>query len=305
MKIQKKTVAVIYKGKSFESEISVKTSQSIKKALEQLSYSYFLVEADENLQNVLLDKKPDIAFLAVHGIYGEDGCLQSLCEFLGIPYTGSGILTSAICMDKLFFKKLLLKNNIATPDFQIVDKNWNSKKITRYPVVVKASHGGSSLGTYIVKDSKSLTEAIKKASEIGRFVFVENYISSGQEVAVSYLDGQILTPIEIVPKGGFYDYKRKYEEGQSQYHVPPKIDDFVLEKIKHISEKVFSLVGVRSYARADFLIENGKISWLIEVNTLPGLTTTSLLPKSAANDGIGFDRLIEKIINGAQIDYKI
>ncbi len=304
MGTQKKTVAVIYKGRGLESEVSVKTSQAITESLDQLSYPYFLVEANEKLQSVLAAKKPDIAFLAAHGMYGEDGCLQSLCEFLKIPYTGSGVLTSALCMDKIFFKKILVQNNIATPDFKIIDENWDSKKITKYPVVIKASHGGSTLGTYVVRNPGDLDSSIKKAKEIGRFVFVEDYISSGQEIAVSYLDGQILTPVEIVPKGGFYDYKRKYEKGQSQYYIPPKLDDFVLEKIKSISEKIFSLVEVRGYARADFLVENGKISWLLEVNTLPGLTTTSLLPKSASYDNIGFDQLIEKIINGARIDYE-
>ncbi len=304
MKTQKKTIAVIYKGKGFESEISIKTSQSVAKALDQLSYSYFLVEADDNLPSVLLAKKPDVAFLAVHGIYGEDGCVQSLCEFLSIPYTGSGVLTSALCMDKVFFKKLLVQNHIATPDFEIIDKSWNSKKITKYPVIVKASHGGSTLGTYIVKDLKSLTLAIKKAREIGRFVFIENYIPSGQEIAVSYLDGQILTPLEVIPKGGFYDYKRKYEKGQSQYHIPPKLDAFVLEKIKRIAKKVFLLVGLRSYGRVDFLVQDGKTPWLLEVNTLPGLTMTSLLPKSAAYDNIEFNKLIQKIIDQARMDYK-
>ncbi|MGI9548544.1 MAG: D-alanine--D-alanine ligase family protein [Bdellovibrionales bacterium] len=300
--MKNKVIALIYKDKGFESEISAQTSQAIEKVFKELSYSYFLVPADKNLFQVLLDKKPDLAFLAVHGPYGEDGCLQGICEMLSIPYTGSGVLTSSICMDKIFFKKYCIQNQIATPDFFEISEENTSQNITQYPVVIKASHGGSTLGTSIVKDKKNLELSIENSKKIGRFVFAEDYIS-GQEVAVSYLDGQILTPLEIVPKGGFYDYKRKYEKGLSEYHIPAKLDPFVLEKIKNISEKVFSLLNVRGYGRADFLVENKKTPWLLEVNTLPGLTQTSLLPKSAAHDKISFQELIQKIINCATRDY--
>jgi len=303
MNNHKKMVAVIYNNKGCEKEISFKTAQAVTDALKKLSYSYFLVKADFHLVPNLLENKPDLAFLAGHGIYGEDGCVQGVCEHLSIPYTGSGLLASALCMDKIFLKNFLLKHLIATPDFQIVDKNWKPDFIDQYPVVVKASHGGSTLGTYIVKNSKSLMSSIKKAQDIGRFVFIENYLSSGKEIAVSYLDGQILTPVEIIPKGGFYDYKRKYEKDQSEYYVPPRLDDFTLAKIKSISQKVFSLIGVRNYARSDFIVDNKNRIWLLEVNTLPGLTTNSLLPKSAAYDGINFDQLIQKIIDGATSDY--
>ena len=148
-------------------------------------------------------EKPDLAFLAVHGIYGEDGCTQAICEMLKIPYTGSGVLASALCMDKLFLKKILLKEKISTPKLYELDSKGQPPKISKYPVVVKASHGGSSLGVYIVKNKKLLKSAIEKAKKIGSSVFIEDYLPSVKEVNVSYLDGKILTPIEIVPKGGF------------------------------------------------------------------------------------------------------
>lgn len=305
LKKNKKKIAIIYKGLSFEKKISIKTAQAVAKVLKKQSYDYVLVEADSKLQYNLQKEKPDVAFLAVHGIYGEDGIVQSICESLSLPYTGSGILASCLCMDKVYFKKVLQKNKIAIPPFQVLDKeNLNPKVPFQYPVVVKASHGGSSLGTYIVKNKKDLSLSIQKAQKIGSSVFIEKYIKKAKEVTVSYFNKKILSPIEIVPKGSFYDYKRKYEKNQSQYYIPARLDPFVIEKLKKIAQKVFDLTKIRSYARADFLIENQKKTWLIEVNTLPGLTQHSLLPKSAAYDGIDFSELIESLIDQATTDYK-
>ena len=303
VKNKKKHLAIIHKGHGPESEISAKTSQAVAKALKNLSYPYTLIEADHNLYHNLKDQKPDVAFLAVHGVYGEDGCVQAICEMLSIPYTGSGVLGSALCMDKLFFKKLLIQNKIATPHFQIVNDQWKPPSSLKNPVVVKASHGGSTLGTYIATNKDSLRASIEQAQKIGSSVFLEDYIPSAKELAVSFLDDQILTPVEIVPQGGFYDYKRKYEKNLSTYHVPPRLDGFTVERLKAIASDVFSLVPVRGYGRIDFLIDKNKTPWCLEVNTLPGLTETSLLPKSAKHDGIDFEQLIQIIIDKAQTDY--
>ena len=297
-----KKVVLIQGGFSPEKEISRKTSQCVEKVLKTLPCSYFVAEADGTLLQRLQEEKPDLAFLGVHGTYGEDGSIQSLCEFLKIPYTGSGILASALCMDKLFFKNLLLKNKIATPDFTVVPSLQKIPPIKKYPVVVKASHGGSTLGTCIVQNSKALSTALEKAKKGGRYVFLEEYISQGMEIAVSYLKGQILTPVEIVPKSGFYDYKHKYETGQTDYILPPRLNPMVVEKIKIISEKVISLTDVRGYARLDFIVKEDA-PWLLELNTLPGLTETSLLPKSAKKDGFNFPQVIEMILSAATLDY--
>ena len=302
--MKKKNIALVCGGLGPESEISHTSAEAVAKALDQLNYNYFLAPADNNLFSLLISKKPDLVFLAVHGIYGEDGLIQSLCEYLKIPYTGSGVLASSLCMDKIFLKEFLLKHKIPTPDFHIVDSDWSPKKISSYPVIVKSSHGGSSIGTSIVKEEKDLFPAIEKAKQIGAQVFVEDYLANCKEIAVSILDKQILTPIEIKPKGDFYDYKRKYIKGESSYFIPPQVDPFVIEKIKLLSQSIFQTVAVRSYARADFLLEDGKTPWLLEVNTLPGLTEQSLLPKSAQYDNIEFPQLIEKIIQLATTDYK-
>ena len=297
-------IALIQGGLGPEREISLMSAKAVAKAFDKLGYKYFTVTADQNLFQSLYSKKPDLAFLAVHGLYGEDGLVQSICEFLKVPYTGSGVLASSLCMDKIALKKLLQKYKIPTPNFESIQSKQKTKKIS-YPAVVKSSHGGSSLGTYIVQKRKDLLPAIKKAEQIGTPVFIEDYIKGTKEVAVSFLDGKILTPVEIKPKGKFYDYKRKYTKGKSFYYTPPKLDPFVIAKIKSLAKKVFQIANARSYARADFLVEKKQTPWLLEVNTLPGLTEQSLLPKSAKYDGINFIELIEIITQSAQTDYQL
>ena len=291
--MKKYKIALIQGGPGPESAISLMSAKAVAKAFDKLGYDYFPLTADQNLHQSL--KKANLAFLAVHGLYAEDGILQSLCEFLKIPYTGSGILASSLCMDKIALKKQLEKYKIPIPDLLTTELS--------YPVVVKSSHGGSSLGSYIVKKETQLQPAIKKAKEIGAEIFIEKYIKDSKEVAVSFLDGKILTPIEIKPKGSFYDYKRKYTKGQSHYYIPPRLDPFVIERIKSLAKTVFQIVNVRSHARADFLVDKQNKPWLLEVNTLPGLTEQSLLPKSAKKDGISFTELIKKITELAQTDY--
>ena len=302
--MRKKTIALIQGGPGPEQKVSLISALAVAKALDQLNYNYFIAPVDSQLPELLRAKKPDLAFLAVHGLYGEDGLIPALCEFLKIPYTGSGVLASSFCMDKIVFKQFLKAHKIPSPNFYVVDSFFKPKALS-YPVVVKSSHGGSSIGTFLVKKQEALLPAIKKAQSIGAKVFIEDYIPSAQEIAVSYLDGKILTPVEIKPKGEFYDYKRKYVKGESDYFVPPRIDPFVLERVKSIAEHIFRLSSVRSYARADFLIEKSKTPWLIELNTLPGLTENSLLPKSAQYDGISFTQLVKTILQLASTDYKI
>ncbi len=301
--MRSKNIALVQGGQGPEADVSLISAKAVAKALDQLGYKYFTALANEKLPQALISKKPDLVFLAVHGVYAEDGLIQSLCEYLKIPYTGSGVLTSSLCMDKIFLKQFVLKHKISIPDFHVLDAKWNFKKTLSYPVVVKSSHGGSSIGTSIVKEEKELMPAVKKAKQLGAKVFIEEYMDDCKEIAVSFLDGQILTPIEIQPKGGFYDYKRKYVKGESAYFVPPRAAPFVMEKIKSMAQKVFQITNVRAYARADFLLQKDNTPWLLEVNTLPGLTESSLLPKSAHYDGITFPRLIQKIIQMADTDY--
>ena len=296
-------IALIEGGPGPERDISLISAGRVAQAFDELGYDYFRVTADRELCQTLLTHKAQLAFLALHGLYGEDGTVQALCEWLKIPYTGSGILASALCMDKIASKKLLEKYKIPIPDFEVITEGKAISNQT-YPVVVKSSHGGSSLGTEIVKQKSQLLAGIKKAQELGTAVFLEEYIPSAKEIAVSFLDGHILTPIEIEPKGRFYDYKRKYTKGETRYYLPPRLDPFVIEKTKALARKVFKILNVRSYARADFLVDKNNTAWLLEVNTLPGLTPQSLLPQSAKKEGISFTELIKRITDKAQTDYK-
>ena len=302
-----KKIAIVCGGQGPESAISRETARAAGRAMKKLGLPFFFAEADSSLPAALLSEKPAAAFLAVHGIYGEDGCPQAVCELLRIPYTGSGILASALCMNKIFFKKLLQKNRIASPDFWEIPEDQAEAAAAnhfKYPVAVKASHGGSSLGTFIVQKPEGLAKALREARKTSPAVFIERYIRGGAEVAVSCLAGKILTPVEIAPKGGFYDYRRKYQKGQSQYFTPPRLDPMLTRKIMRQAQKAFQLAGIRGCARADFIVEGGKIPWLLELNTLPGLTENSLLPKSAAHDGLSFVQVIQKILSCASADYK-
>lgn len=300
--LKNKKIALIQGGPGPEKDISHKSAQAVKKILEKHTRFVFPIEADKNLCESLIRYKPDLAFLAVHGVFGEDGLVQSVCELLRLPYTGSGVLASALCMDKLFFKKFLRQNKIPTPEFQEIKEG---KINLPFPLVVKSSHGGSSLGTYIVKTKTAFKEAVWKAEKLSGSVFAEQFIPKGSEIAVSFLGETVLTPLEIVPKGGFYDFKRKYTKGQSEYFLPARLDGEVIETLKVLSKKVIKLTGLRAYGRLDFIVDKENQPWLLEANTLPGLTATSLLPKSARYDGISFSHLIEIILSLAQTDYSL
>lgn len=303
MNLKNKKVALIQGGENSEKEISYKSSAAVEEVLQTLPCSYVKLEADSRLPNRLISEKPDIAFIGLHGLYGEDGCVQAFCEFLKIPYTGSGVLSSAICMDKIFFKNILMNHKIPTPEFSVLKENQTPS--LPYPFVLKASHGGSSLGTFFIKNESELKTCFPEAQKTGREVFIEKQISPYKELAISFFNGKILTPVEIQPKTGVYDYRSKYEKNQTEFYIPSKIDSMTLEKAMHISEKIFNLVNVRSYARIDLLIDNNNIPWFIELNTLPGLTQTSLLPQSAQHDGISFHELIKTILENASTDYNL
>ena len=305
MSWKNKKIALVQGGDSLEKDISYKTASAVEQALTELSCPYFKVEADRNIFETLKKEQPDRVFIATHGPFGEDGCLQGICEFLKLPYTGSGVLTSAMCMDKFHFKKILIQNQIPTPHFTLVEDNFDYASVKQYPVVVKASHGGSSLGTYLVFEPKDLVPSIEKARKIGRYVFIEDYIPEAREVASPWLEKNILSFVEIFPEARHYDYKSKYTSQKTKYQTPAKLNDVLKQKVLQLSEKSFSLFEIRGYARLDFIIDKNNQPWVLELNTLPGLTDHSLLPMSAQHSNISFTKLIEKILNQATTDYKL
>ena len=302
-----KKVALIQGGLGAEREISLISAQAVAKALKALKIPYTLVSADKDLAVNLMELQPDCAFLAIHGKYAEDGLVQALCEYLKIPYTGSGVMASAVCMNKSFFKNYIHQCSLPTPKYQLINLEGISKIEVKdiqlpLPVVIKPSREGSSIGVSICHQSEELVPALQKAKKYDMQIIVEEYIK-GMELACSFLNGKVLSPVEIRPKVGFYNYKNKYTSGATEYILPANLSQSVIEQCKTITFEVQKLLNIRSYCRADFIVQNNKIPLLLEVNTLPGLTELSLLPKSAKYDGIEFINLIQQIVQGATLDY--
>ena len=292
MNIKEKKIGVLMGGISLEREISLKTGTAIYNSLKRSGYNCIKVDIKSNSIGNILKESFDIAFIALHGKFGEDGIIQGVLNFLNIPYTGTGVSGSAICMNKIFSKKLFRDSGIPTGDFST---NLNEKKL-KFPLVVKPVSEGSTIGVYIVKTEDELEEAIEKAKEVSGDIFFEEYIE-GREVTVGVLNGRVLPVVEIKPKSGFYDYKAKYEKGMTEYVVPANIDEETEEQLKYFSKKIYMEFQLKGAVRVDFIIKE-KVPYTLEVNTIPGMTETSLLPKAANSIGISFDELVEEILRG-------
>lgn len=303
--MKKKKIALLQGGLSSEREVSLNTGKAFAGALDELSYDYRVIDVQEDLTDVLMKEKPDVALLALHGKYAEDGIVQGICEFLKIPYSGTGVLGSALCMDKVLSKQILGFNSIPTAEFEAVDSRkinfhtYQSKLKT--PFVVKPSRDGSSMGISICRDPKDLPAALELASGFDYEILLESFLE-GPEVTVPILDDKALTPIEIVPHQGFYDYKNKYTAGNTEYILPPRITPEQVNEVQTLALKAHQVLRARVYSRVDFRFHQGK-AHVLEVNTLPGCTPTSLLPKSAKQDGISFAKVIEILVEKAGLDY--
>lgn len=257
----------------------------------------------------LIPTDTDVAFLALHGAPGEDGTVQSVLELMGIPYTGSGVLSSSIAMDKAMTKRLLENDNIPTPDWFCLDREDATEQeledfveqYTGYPVVVKPNTGGSTVGLTIVYDKQNLMQAYKNAGLFSGSVLFEEFID-GRELTVPVLGDEALPAIEIIPKDGFYDYTNKYTAGKTEYVCPANLDEEVTQEAKELALITHEVLGCRAYSRVDFRLDKENVLYCLELNTLPGMTATSLVPKAAAAVGIGFAELCEKIIHLSLLD---
>ena len=249
----------------------------------------------------------DVAFIALHGNDGEDGKIQSLLEFRGIPYTGSGVLASALAMHKGKSKEFFRNNGISTPNWFLLGPNDDAgaerlealvEQITDYPVVVKPNDGGSTVGLTIVNDAGGLIPAVDLARQYSPDVLFEEFIE-GREVTVGVIDGETLPVIEIRPKSGIYDYTNKYTSGRTEYFCPADLPLGLSEELRTLALKAHELLGCTGYSRVDFRLDPDGESWCLEVNTLPGMTGTSLVPKAARAAGIEYGEVCERIINAA------
>lgn len=240
----------------------------------------------------------DVVFLGLHGEDGENGRLQAAFDLLGIRYTGTDYLSSALAMNKGLAKELFAANGIPTPAGVVLKRGERKNVPVPYPRVVKVCTGGSSIGVYIVREEKDYETALTAAFSYGDEVIVEQYIR-GREMTCCVLAGKALPIVEISPREGFYDYKNKYQPGSTVEICPAPLDEATTRRIQEISEKVFEVLHLKKYARMDFMLDEQGNPYCLEANTLPGMTPTSLIPQEAAAVGIGYDQFCQKILDMA------
>ncbi len=255
-------------------------------------------DGDKNFfgPNVLtLCQSADAVFMALHGANGEDGKIQACFELMGIPYTGTDFVSSAMAMDKGITKDIFKAHNIPTPaGIRLLQGETEQEKVP-YPCIVKACCGGSSVGVYVANNDEEYEKAKTEAFRYDKEVVVEQYIK-GREFSVGVMDGKALPVIEIAPKQGFYDYKNKYQAGSTIETCPAELSKDKTLEMQGIAEKVFKALRLKNYARMDFMMAKDGSLYCLEANTLPGMTPTSLLPQEAAAIGIGFEELCERIL---------
>ncbi len=305
MTMKSKRIGVLMGGLSAEREVSAMTGEAVYRALSERGYSVARVYVDRDIDQVLRQNPIDVAFIALHGSYGEDGCIQGLLEILEIPYTGPGVTESALAMDKLKSKELFRLVNVPTPPYYVIDAEQipDLEEIHGsfgFPVFAKPRRQGSSIGAGRADSLAELTRRCREAAQFDRAVLIERFVV-GREVSVGILDGKALGVIEIVPSSGVYDYKSKYQAGRSQYFFPARLAPTRYQGVLRIAERAVRAVGAESVARVDMLVTEGENEYVLEVNTLPGLTPTSLLPKIAKGVGYDFGDLCEAILAGASL----
>jgi D-alanine-D-alanine ligase len=297
--LKNKKIAVLRGGLSAEREVSLRTGAAVLKALRESGYSVIDIDAGRDLAERLRLEGVEVAFIALHGRFGEDGTVQGLLELLGIPYTSSGVLASALAMDKVTAKQVLIYHGLLTPAFATFRAGddpqsvaWNS-----WPAVVKPAREGSTIGVGIVQRADQLPAALAAALVHDSVVLIEEFIA-GMEVTVGVVDGEVLPIIQVAPKGGFYDYHAKYTAGQTEYILPAPLPASLYAKVQDAALAAFRALGCAGAARVDFIVRGAEF-FCLEVNTIPGMTETSLLPKAARQAGISFEQLAQRILAGA------
>jgi D-alanine-D-alanine ligase len=294
-----KRIGVLMGGTSAEREVSLRSGNAIYKALQESGYNVVAIDAGPDICIVLNREKVELAFLALHGGCGENGSIQGMLEVLGIKYTGSGVLASALAMDKEASKKIFLYHGIPVPPFVTLKKEQGAESIKfDLPWVVKPAAEGSSVGVSIVREKKVFDEALAKAFSFGPRTIVEKYID-GKEVHIGILNGRVLGGVEVRPSLEFYSYEAKYTSGLTEYILPPEIDGNAYEAAKAAALSAHSALGCKGASRVDLRIDAKGNPYVLEVNTIPGMTETSLLPKIAGLAGYDFPGLIEEIIRGS------
>ncbi len=299
----KSSVAVVMGGSSGEREISIQSGSEVLRALHSLGYEARSLDYDERFVDALRQARPDVVFIALHGPGGEDGHVQALLEYLSIPYTGSGLEAAALSMDKHLTKKLLAAEGLPTPVWDLFDLAGGTLPLLPgsldLPLVIKPRFEGSSNGIAIVRTHEEWTNAMLEASKSYAQILAEEYVE-GREFTCAVLGEEALPVVEIIAnRDGFYSYDAKYEPGGSTHVAPAKIDEDLGARLQMMALSAHRLLGLRDYSRSDFIIRADNRPYLLEVNSLPGLTPASLLPDACAAAGIGFEALIDRLVNYA------
>jgi len=299
--VTNKRVGVIMGGSSSEREVSLSSGRPIAEALSRLGYRAIPLDiTNDTLWCRLTDEHIELAFLALHGGTGENGAVQGLLEIMEIPYTGSGILASALAMDKVMSKQVFQAAGLRVPpslvwDAEEAPDTFDVKEKLGFPLVVKPAAEGSSIGVSVVRSEENFVSAFLDARHYGRRVILETFIP-GKEIHIGILQDRAIGGVEVRPRGDFYDYRCKYTSGMTDYIIPPEIDESLYGTLAEMAEEAHRSLGCRVYSRVDFLVDSKNTPYVLEVNTLPGMTPTSLLPKIARSAGIEFEELLERIL---------
>ena len=292
-----KKIAVLMGGPGSEREVSLATGRGVAKALRSLGAE--VIEIDVRNEDFQLPNDVDLAFITIHGTFGEDGQIQKILERRGIAYTGEGVTTSEIAFDKIRTKERFLEHGVTTPPWEVI--HAGERPTIPLPIVVKTPRQGSTVGVVIVKNENELESAINEASKYDRELLIEKFVS-GRELTIGVLGDQALPILEIIPKGGFYDFNNKYpflnpQAGGGAEHVcPANINAKKTKEIQELALRAFRAAGLQVYARVDAILSETGQPFILEINNIPGMTETSLLPEAAAAVGIGYADLCARII---------
>ncbi len=298
--VTNKKIGVLLGGLSSEREVSLASGNAILKALREKGYNPLAIDVGADAAEKINDNAIEVAFIALHGKFGEDGAIQGLLEVMGIPYTGSGILASALGMNKTVSKQVFRSQGLLVGPYDVLyagDAEKVGKVLDKisYPAVVKPHAEGSSVGVSLVFKKEEVLPAVELAFRYGKEILIEKFIK-GKEVQVGILGDRALGAIEIVPKRAFYDYAAKYEKGMSDHFFPARIPEAAYKRTLDAGLSAHRAIGGRGYSRVDFIIDDDGAPYILEVNTLPGMTATSLLPEIAKGAGISFPDLVEEIL---------
>ncbi len=319
--VTKKRIGVLMGGSSAERDVSMMSGLAMYQSLQDLGYDSVMIDVGKDIAGVLKKEKIKLAAIALHGGIGENGAIQGLLEVLGIPYTGSGVLASALAMDKEASKKMFSAQGLPlAPSIVVMNRKKASKKKTvstvssvegvyefpdfpkpefELPWVVKPASEGSSIGVSLVKSEDELATCIEKSFEFNSRVIVEKFVK-GTELHIGVIGDRILGGVEVRPSVEFYNYEAKYTSGMTEYIMPPEVSDDVYDNTKLMALTAYKSLGCSGAARVDFMVDEADHTpYILEVNTLPGMTTTSLLPKIAKAAGLSFNDLIEEMIKHA------